>query len=426
MITIFLLPLIVGLNLSIWGLVSGLRRIDESVRRRRRDHLDCECVTLSQLAVLMPAHNEELVIENSLARLLKLIPAANVHVVSDSSTDRTVQLARARGAAVVETPVNLGKAGALAFALEHFELLDRFAAVMILDADTELDPHYFDVALPLLDDPRVAAVAGCAHTRWQRRLGVLGHVLVAHRQRIYVLTQLLIKYGQTWRGVSATHIVPGFASIYRSRVLREITIDPVGLVIEDFNMTFELHAKRLGRIAFHPQARAYTQDPNRYQDYVRQVRRWALGLWQTLRRHRIDASVFGLSLAVTLVELITSSLLFIALPLIVAMVAVADLAPAVTSTPVLGEVIGAVGNRVTLTEVLLGIVVPDYLLTCVVAAVERQLSYLLAGLLFIPLKITDAALALYTLPRAWLDRSNGRWVSPTRRAIETPEVTDVA
>ena len=83
--------------------------------------------------------------------------------------------------------------------------LKRFEAVMILDADTQLDPRYFEVVLPLLDDPDVVAVAGSAETRWHPRdLSLFGAIVVAHRQRIYTLTQRLLKFGQTWRGLSAT------------------------------------------------------------------------------------------------------------------------------------------------------------------------------------------------------------------------------
>ena len=55
--------------------------------------------------------------------------------------------------------------------------------------------------------------------------------------------------------------------MYRVDVLDQIDIAAPGLVIEDFNMTFEVHAKKLGRIAFRPDvAVAYTQDPDTWDD----------------------------------------------------------------------------------------------------------------------------------------------------------------
>lgn len=434
MITWWLALLVFGVNFTLWGAVGGLRLIDDTVRghtSRHRSHVDDELpksrrMRISSVAVLMAAHNEELVIAASLGRLAELVPAANIHVVSDGSSDRTVELALAAGVKVVETPQNVGKAGALTFAIKHFGLLDRYRAVMVLDADTQLDRRYFHYALPLFDDRRVVAVAGCAHTRWQRHLRLIGNVVVAHRQRIYVLTQLLLKYGQTWRGISATHIVPGFASIYRTNALRHITINRPGLVIEDFNMTFELNSKQLGRVAFHPLARAYTQDPARYRDYVRQTRRWALGLWQTVRWSSRKHGAFAAALALTLLELVTSSLLFVVIVPLAIFLGLDEFVPGVTGLPVLGVICTSIAAHLSFTNIGLGILVPDYLLTCVVAAVERRPRFLLVGLLFLPMKITDAAVALYTLPRAWLDRSTGQWVSPTRRAVPVSDGTEVA
>jgi len=381
-------------------------------------------LTVGEVAVLMAAHDEEVVIDDSLAAITALVPASNVHVVSDFSTDRTVELARRRGVHVVETPSNVGKAGALELGIAHFGLVERFGAVLLLDADTRLDPGYFDAALPLLDDPQVAAVAGCAHSQWGRPGStVTGRLLTAHRSRVYAVTQRLLKFGQTWRRTNATHIVPGFASLYRTRVLPEITINPRGLVIEDFNMTFEVYRKGLGRVAFCVGAVAVTQDPDTVRDYVRQTKRWALGLWQTVRRHGWRPDLLSAVVTLMLAELLTASAVFLALPLLVAVLAAPDLVPAAGRLPVLGPLHAAVAGHLTLTTIFWGMAVPDYLLTVVVAAVERRPGYLLHGLAFLPLRTVDAAIALYTLPRAWRERSTGRWTSPTRRASGTTGTT---
>ena len=152
--------------------------------------------------------------------------------------------------------------------------------------------------------------------------------MTAHRSRIYALTQRLLKYGQTWRRTNATHIVPGFASMYRTSVLPNITINPTGLVIEDFNMTFEVYRKHLGRVGFTVSAKAVTQDPDTVHDYIKQTKRWALGLWQTVRRHRLHLDLLSAMLCVLLLELLTASLAFLVLPVIVVVLAVPDLFPA--------------------------------------------------------------------------------------------------
>lgn len=434
-----LVLLVVGVNLLFWGAIGLLRLADDVLQRglRRRDRETRHRPRPSplrpplpgpdegghgpaplRLAVLMPAHDEALVIGESLAAITALVPRDDVHVVSDASTDATVEIAIAAGVHVLETPTNVGKGGALAHALRPGGILDAYDAVLILDADTQLDPDYLGCALPMLEDPEVVAVAGCAHTRWERSLGPVGTVVVAHRQRIYALTQWLVKYGQTWRGISATHIVPGFASIYRTEALRRIDIAAAGLVIEDFNMTFEIHAKDLGRIAFHPGAIAYTQDPARYRDYVRQMQRWCLGLWQTIRRHRPRRLVFGISLAAMVTELVTSSLAFVLLPLVALLLGVLALVPEVASVPALGDATTVLAGELSLPLLLLVVLLPDYVLTVAVAIAERRPRYLLDGLFFIPMRVTDAAITLASLPRAWRTRSTGRWTSPTRRVVE--------
>ena len=440
--------LVFGVNFTIWGTVGFLRVVDNALDRFRRvprnagsaahralraDRLiqaaangglagstlasgGGRILTIADVAVLMAAHNEEVVIEDSLAAITALVPARNVHVVSDASTDSTVELALGHGVNVIETATNVGKAGALEEGIRTFGLVERFSAVMLLDADTRLDPGYFQAALPLFDDPNVVAVAGCAHSNWHTPgLSFLGRLVTAHRSRIYALTQRLLKYGQTWRRTNATHIVPGFASLYRTTVLPRITINPLGLVIEDFNMTFEVYRKRLGRVGFTVGAIAVTQDPDTVHDYIKQTKRWALGLWQTVRRHRLHPDLLSAMVSLLLLELLTASLTFLILPVIVVILAVPDLFPVVLHWAPASTVHAAVADHTSLRTIGLGVLLPDLLLTLVVAAVERRPRYLLYGLFFVFMRTIDAAIAVYTLPRAWREKSNGRWVSPARR-----------
>lgn len=377
-----------------------------------------QTVELGEVAVLMAAHNEAVVIEDSLSALTALVDPGNVYVVSDCSTDRTVELAQRMGVNVTETPVNVGKAGAIEEGIRTFRLLERYEVVMLLDADTRLDPKYFTEALPLFDDPNVVGVAGCAHSHWRGATSWLGRAITAHRSRVYALTQRLIKYGQTWRLTNATHVVPGFASMYRTRALQHITINPPGLVIEDFNMTFEVYRKRLGRVAFNPRAIAVTQDPDNFHDYVRQMKRWALGLWQTVRRHRLRPDLLSVSLTLLLGELMTASIALVLLPLVLLLVLPLAV-PALGSLPGLGDLSMMIADNVSLQSILFGVLVADVILTCLVASVERRPQYLLYAPLFIAFRVVDAGIALFALPRAWLEKSNGRWVSPTRRDPNT-------
>jgi len=117
--------LLLGANFALWGAI-GLVRLAESGTRRSPPAAarDGE-LTVADVAVLIPAHNEALVIGESLRSIMALVPRQNVHVVSDGSTDATVQIARGAGARVIETKENVGKAGALQEAIERFGLVRR-------------------------------------------------------------------------------------------------------------------------------------------------------------------------------------------------------------------------------------------------------------------------------------------------------------
>jgi biofilm PGA synthesis N-glycosyltransferase PgaC len=421
-----------GVNFVIWANVGLARLLEETWatktlrgRLRRLGLRSGPSMTVQDVAVLIPAHNEELVIEASIAAIAALVPRCNVHVVSDGSTDRTAELARQTGVNVIETRTNVGKAGALEEAIERFGLVQRFRAVLLLDADTAIEPGYFDAALPHFDDPRVVAVAGAVRTHWHgRALSMVGKILVCHRERIYAISQRLLKFGQTWRFTNATHIVPGFASMYRTAVLPQIEMNPPGLVIEDFNMTFEIYQKRLGKVAFSLGAVAVTQDPDNLRDYVRQIKRWGLGLWQTVRRHPPRLNLFSAMLTVLLLELLTSSMFFLLLPFLVVVLAVPAAYPDALLWPGISAAHDAVAAHMTLQVLLLAVTGADLALTCVVALIERRLRFLLLWIFFPFLRVLDAAIALYVFPQAWLS-STGRWTSPARRAVEMrPALSD--
>jgi hypothetical protein len=399
---------------TVVAVTAGSASRGPALRARRRL---ARPLTVVDVAVLIPAHNEALVVEESLRSIMALVPRDNVHVVSDGSTDATVEIARRAGARVISTRENVGKAGALEEAIGRFDLIRRFPVVMLLDADTRVEPGYFTAALPMFDHPEVVAVAGCVRTARDRRMTLGGQVLVGHRTRIYAVGQRALKFGQTWLRCNATPIVPGFASLYRTDVLPRMEMNPPGLVIEDFNMTFEVYQKRLGKVGFTLQAVAVTQDPDNLRDYVRQTKRWAIGLWQTVRRHPPQANLFTAMLSLLLIELISSSLLFFLLPLALIVLAVPELAGPAVTWPGFAEVHTVVAAHLTLTAVLLGVVLPDYLLTCAVAALERQPRLLLLGVFFPFMRTLDAAIGLYAIPAAWLSRSSGRWKSPARRAV---------
>ncbi|MBD8044496.1 glycosyltransferase family 2 protein [Arthrobacter sp. Sa2BUA2] len=398
--------LVLGISTPFWSFAGLLRVVGEWQNRsspRQLSRTQESPIDPGEVAVLIAAHNEELVIAETIASALTLVPPENIHVISDGSTDSTAAKAMAAGVKCLELSPNRGKAGALKAGIEHFELADRFEVVLLLDADTRLAPDYLHTGLQLFKDPEVVAVAGRAKSLPERgRQGLAARILLGYRERLYAAVQLLIKYGQASRPANVVNIVPGFASMYRARILPSLDVEARGLLIEDFNMTFEVHAKRLGRIEFHPQAAvAYTQDPDNLAEYTRQVRRWTLGFWQTVRRHGLHVGRFWAMLALHITELVCASLvLLLCLPVLL----ISEMTEFVLLRPV---------------DLLIGVVLPDYLLTVFAACSLRRPSLLLVGLVFPLLRLLDAGICMVTLVQAWTRKTSGVWVSPTRRLQHT-------
>ena len=435
LVVVLMALLILGANTLFWTGVGLGRLTAEHLRRRRPGHREISAMTVPEsqhrfgredVAILIPAHNEAAVLEDSLRAASKLLPLSSIHVVSDGSKDHTADIAKQFGVQILELSPNRGKAGALLAGIKHFELARRFKVVLLLDADTRLSANYLKTGLPLFDDPGIVAVAGRVRCLWDPPPRTrMGRFLVSYRSRVYAVTQLLVKFGQAARWANVVPIVPGFASMYRTDILNRINIAAPGLVIEDFNMTFEVHAKKLGRIAFHPDtAVAYTQDPDTARDYLNQIRRWTLGYWQTVRLHGVrHIGRFWAALALQIVELVLSSItVLFMLPLMLFAIYSETLAHRFGYPKVLDhEVIGTLSPHF----VLVGFLLPDLLLTVFAAIALRRPGLLLLGTLFPIMRFVDAWVCLRAIPPTrWRANSTGRWISPTRRGSGASDLSE--
>lgn len=137
-----------------------------------------------------------------------------------------------------------------------------------------------------------------------------------------------------------------------------------------------------------------------------------------MRRHPPKANLFTAMLAVLLLELITSSTIFLLLPLLIAVLVVPDLAHGALHWPEFADVHGVIAAHMKLSAVLFGVLLPDYALTVLVAVLDRRPRLLLLGFFFPVLRIVDSVIGLTAIPAGWLVRSSGVWKSPARRAID--------
>lgn len=234
---------------------------------------------MSDLCVLIPAKNEELVIAKTLNSILAAhVAPQDIYVIDDGSDDRTGDIARGLGVNVMRNDVNLGKARSVNKITLQFKLTERYKYIAMMDADTEVTSNYYDAiqaAFRADASNEVALVCG-------RPRNMVCNWVTAYRCMSYFLTHFVYRGGQSNMGV--INVAPGCASTYRSDVFAQLDWNKDTLV-EDMDVTIQTHRMKLGKIIYVPEAVVFTQDPKTLRDYIKQIIRWQTGTWQVGKKH---------------------------------------------------------------------------------------------------------------------------------------------
>jgi cellulose synthase/poly-beta-1,6-N-acetylglucosamine synthase-like glycosyltransferase/spore germination protein YaaH/peptidoglycan/xylan/chitin deacetylase (PgdA/CDA1 family) len=234
------------------------------------------------VAVLIPAYNEEKVIERTVrAALNSDYPNLRVIVIDDGSLDRTLEVARsefsreaAKGRVLILTKRNSGKADALNYGIEHIGDAELFVGI---DADTIIAPDAISRLVPHFINPKVGAIAGNAKvgnrvnlwTRWQ----ALEYITSQNFER------------RALDVLGAVSVVPGAIGAWRVSAVREAGGYHTDTVAEDADLTMAL--LRLGyRVEYEDMALAYTEAPTNANALMRQRFRWSFGILQAVYKHR--------------------------------------------------------------------------------------------------------------------------------------------
>jgi len=228
------------------------------------------------ICVVIPAYNEEKVIEASLCALKKLVPKKDIYVVSDGSQDNTVPLAYKASVNVLPLQENFGKAKAISHLIKSYNLAIGYEYVLFSDADSRLAANFLKEIRPFIKSKPACVVARVASDK--------KGFFSAFRTYEYGLSHFIYKNAQNV--MKTITVAPGCASLYRSDVLKKLNFSNKTLT-EDFDLTLQIHEKKLGEIIFAPKALVYTQDPITFKDYWRQVLRWNTGFWQNLFLHKL-------------------------------------------------------------------------------------------------------------------------------------------
>lgn len=231
------------------------------------------------LSVVMAAYNEEKVIAKTLAAILRTdyAGALEVLVVDDGSSDTTAQivaeLAAADGRIRLLRQPNLGKARALRRGLAAA----RHEFLVMLDADTQFQADTLRQLLQPLAQPACGAVSGHA------RVGNLRSFIARCQSLEYICGFNLDR--RAYHQLNCITVVPGAISAFRRSAIVAAGGISTDTLAEDTDLTLSLH--RAGyRIAYVPEAVAWTEAPETFAALARQRFRWAYGTMQCLWKHR--------------------------------------------------------------------------------------------------------------------------------------------
>jgi cellulose synthase/poly-beta-1,6-N-acetylglucosamine synthase-like glycosyltransferase/spore germination protein YaaH/peptidoglycan/xylan/chitin deacetylase (PgdA/CDA1 family) len=232
------------------------------------------------VTVIVPAYNEEKVIEDTVRSVLESdYPALRVIVVDDGSKDETAEVVRekfqseiAANKVLLLSKPNGGKAAALNYALQHTE----DPIYVGIDADTVIASNAISLLVPHFADPRVAAVAGNAKvgnrvnlwTRWQ----ALEYITSQNFER-----RALNVFG-------AVSVVPGAIGAWRTAAVREAGAYHMDTVAEDADLTMSL-LESGWRVVNEDRALAFTEAPTTANGLMRQRFRWSFGILQSVWKH---------------------------------------------------------------------------------------------------------------------------------------------
>jgi len=244
-------------------------------RRQSRPAIDPN----SFVSVLIPAFNEERVIERSVAQVLASEQVhAEVIVIDDGSKDRTSEIVESAFGSEPRVRLIKLENGGKARALNHGLAVAKSDIVVALDADTQFEPNTIArLARWFTADDRLAAVAGNA------KVGNRVNLVTKWQALEYVTAQNLERRALARLG--AMTVVPGAVGAWRKQAILEVGGYPPDTLAEDQDLTIAV--QRAGwRVAYDQGAVAWTEAPQTFRQLARQRFRWAFGTIQCVWKHK--------------------------------------------------------------------------------------------------------------------------------------------
>lgn len=233
--------------------------------------------TLPKVSVLIPAHNEAVVIENTLKSMVRLDypkEKLEVIVINDNSSDATGSIARKIAAQhpfikVVDTVApyaGKGKSSALNYGFQA----STGEYIIVYDADNTPEPKaVYYLVMGLMNDEKAGAIVG------KFRVANAKKSLLTRFINIETITfQWMAQAGRWFWFKMAT--IPGTNFAIRRSIIEELGGWDEKALSEDTELSIRVY--NLGYyIRFFPAAVTWEQEPETWKVWWRQRTRWARG-----------------------------------------------------------------------------------------------------------------------------------------------------
>lgn len=275
------------------------------------------------ISILVPAYNEEKTIIKSVESLFYLdYKLYEIIVINDGSTDKTLDtLIKKFNLKKVNYPVNQklktkkikniyenntkiritvidkengGKADALNCGIN----IARFPYFATLDADSLLQRDSLEMLVrPILEDSRVIACGGFVKlansvkldkgeiVKYSLRNNVLVNMQILEYNRAFLASRIMLDK------FNGNLIISGAFGVFKKDIALSVGGYETKTVGEDFEFVIKIHRFCLKNkidyiIKYVPEAICWTQAPNNLKDLIKQRRRWYIGLFQTMVKHK--------------------------------------------------------------------------------------------------------------------------------------------
>ena len=247
-----------------------------AVRTRRRPSWQPGSPVTAPVSIIVPAYNEQDTIAATVRTLAASVyPQLEIVVVDDGSTDATAATVEALGmdnVRLVRVP-NGGKA----LALNTGVALARHDLVVMVDADTIVEPDALARLVEPFADPAVGAVAGNVKVGNRRRL------LALFQHIEYVIGFNLDR--RLYDALGCIPTIPGALGAFRRQALTDAGGLSIDTLAEDTDLTMGI--LRAGwRVVYQQRARCHTEAPTTLRQLWQQRYRWSYGTMQSMWKHR--------------------------------------------------------------------------------------------------------------------------------------------